>query len=390
MKRICICFVVLMGTLYHVNAQEKLQKSTNIPRPEDEIFKQQVEYKHPGKSGVDVFWNFGKLNAVDKKYNIRYRTEGITKDSIVGTEHLTNYYYHSHGDSLLLAGYENQTTVMNYSQPELLLRFPITYGDSIGSYYYGTGKYCGKLDIISCGSSKSVADAYGMLILPSGDTLRHVMRVHTVKLISENTRLVSEPDTVTVKGMFLDYFSSAAIQHHLDNDSVTLMVDIYKWYAAGYRYPIFETVTTGNLRDKSKTPYFSTAFYYPPTDHEYLGNDEENKKIQKRLSKEDLNNRGNENKHSKNPMLDDLAFRYNFYPNPVQTTLLVEYYISKEAMICYELYNLSGMLIYRTNPEKMQGGTHEYQIDMRQHAEGTYILRVRVNETTYSEKIIKK
>lgn len=247
MKRICICFVVLMGTLYHVNAQEKLQKSTNMPRPEDEIFKQQVEYKHPGKSGVDVFWNFGKLNAVDKKYNIRYRTKGITKDSIVGTEHQTNYYYCSHGDSLLLAGYENQTTVMNYSMPELLLHFPVAYGDSVGSYYYGTGKYCGKLDMTSCGSSKSVADAYGMLILPSGDTLHHVMRVHTVKLISENTRLVSEPDTVTGKGMFWDYFSSAAIQRHLDTDSVTLMVDTYKWYAAGYRYPIFETVTTGNL-----------------------------------------------------------------------------------------------------------------------------------------------
>ena len=89
------------------------------------------------------------------------------------------------------------------------------------------------------------------------------------------------------------------------------MVDTYKWYAAGYRYPIFETVTTGNLRDNGKLPYFSTAFYYPPTDHEYLDNDEENKKIQERLRSEVSNNDENGNKDSKNPILDDLAFLYS-------------------------------------------------------------------------------
>ena len=45
MKRICICLIVLMGILSQLNAQEQLKKSTNIPRPNDAIFKQQVEYK---------------------------------------------------------------------------------------------------------------------------------------------------------------------------------------------------------------------------------------------------------------------------------------------------------------------------------------------------------
>lgn len=54
MKRFYICFIALMGILPHLSAQEKLKKCTNIPRPGDRIFKQQVEYKHPGKSGKDV------------------------------------------------------------------------------------------------------------------------------------------------------------------------------------------------------------------------------------------------------------------------------------------------------------------------------------------------
>ena len=386
MKRFYICFIALMGIPPHLSAQEKLQKCTNIPRPGDRIFKQQVEYKHPGKSGKDVFWNFGKLNAVDKKYNIRYQAEGSTADSVIGTEHQTSYYYRSHGDSLMLAGYENQTTMMDYSLPELLLHFPVAYGDSIGSYYYGTGKYCGKLDMTSCGSSKSIADAYGMLMLPSGDTLRHVMRVHTIKLISEKTRLISNQDMLDGKGTHVDSLSAEAIQRHLNTDSVILLVDSYKWYAAGYRYPIFETVTTGNLRDDGKTPYFSTAFYYPPTDHEYLATDEENKKIQERLNKEDLSNGEN----NKDTTMDEIQFRYNFYPNPVQTTLSFEYFISKAAIVSYDLFTLSGMLVYKTNPEKMQDGAHEHKIDVSQYSEGIYILQVRVNEKTYSEKIIKE
>lgn len=391
MKRAFVYFALLILSIYHLNAQEKLLRSTNIPRPLDNIFKQQVDYKNPGKSGANVFWNFGQLNAIDKKYSIHYRKPGVTTDTIIGTEHNTSYYYLSHGDSLMLSGYENQTTKMDYEKPELLLHFPVVYGDSINSYYFGTGKYCGKLDMMACGSSKSVVDAYGMLILPDGDTLRHVMRIHTVKLISERIQPTHKQDTLQVDSSYVKSLPSADIQLRLDRDSFVLFVDTYKWYAVGYRYPIFETVTTGNLRDKGNTTYFSTAFYYPPTNHDYLASDEENNKLREKLAQEDLKNRGNgKHKDSHNPMQDDLNFRYNFYPNPVNTSLTFEYYISKDAEVSYDLYNLSGSLVYSTKSETQQRGAHEQTIDMSQLAEGTYILRIRVNQTNYSEKIIKK
>ena len=88
--------------------------------------------------------------------------------------------------------------------------------------------------------------------------------------------------------------------------------------------------------------------------------------------------------------MDEIQYRYNFYPNPVQTTLSFEYFISKAAIVSYDLFTLSGMLVYKTNPEKMQGGAHEHKIDVSQYSEGIYILQVRVNEKTYSEKIIKE
>uniref|UniRef100_A0AB33JRV6 Secretion system C-terminal sorting domain-containing protein n=1 Tax=Prevotella sp. GTC17262 TaxID=3236797 RepID=A0AB33JRV6_9BACT len=391
MKRFYLSLLSLVGIFSWLGAQDKLLKTTNRPRPTDRIVKQQVEYKHPGKSGTHVFWNFSEQNTVNPKYNIDYGQLRDAADTIIRTEHQTNYYYILRGDSLMLSGYENQTTRMHYTKPELLLHFPLAYGDSIGSYYHGTGKYCGKLDMASSGLSYSVADAYGLLILPGGDTLKHVIRVHTTKFISEKVQVLSEQDTLQADSLNRKILSDQLIQEFLNNDTTILQEDIYRWYATGYRYPIFETVIAGGMRAKGKTTYFSTAFYYPPNEQSYLADDAENRKIQELLRQEDARRSGNgRGKDARHPMEDELHFRYNFYPNPVRTTLSFEYYISDEAEVSYDLFGLSGILVCRRGPERVQGGAHEYRIDMSQLAAGTYILRVRVNEATYSERIIKR
>lgn len=60
------------------------------------------------------------------------------------------------------------------------------------------------------------------------------------------------------------------------------MTETYKWYAAGYRYPVFETIRTGHLSDSLKAEFFSTAFYYPPGMHQYLKTDTANTELHKK------------------------------------------------------------------------------------------------------------
>lgn len=389
MKRL---FLIVLSTSIPIflPAQERIQKSSNMFRPSDTVLKQQVEYKHPGIKGEDVFWDFGKLKTIDSQYSVRYNHLTSDTSTIVGIEHQTRYYYTLRGDSLLLMGYENPNIKMKYSKPELLLRYPMALGDSIQCCYGGSGRFCDKLDITSFGSSKSIVDGYGMLILPNTDTLRHVVRVHTVKLISEKINATDVRDTL--KNLASIYsLSPISIQNRIDSDSVVLVMDTYRWYAAGYRYPVFETVTTGNLRDKGKTSYFSTAFYYPPKSHDYLTSDEINKKIQERLEKDNQAYKEKQkNKGGHHSIMDEMKFRYNYYPNPVQTSLTFEYYLSKSAELLFELYTLDGVLVYHTKPEKTQQGAHLQQIDMSRYPVGTYILSIRTNGETYSEKIIKK
>ncbi|MDO5665168.1 MAG: T9SS type A sorting domain-containing protein [Bacteroidia bacterium] len=378
-----------------LTAQEQIRSDLNMFRANDTIVKQQVVYKHPGRQGTDILWDFGKLKTIDNKYTVVYEQ---TSDSILsGTEHQTRYFYDFRNDSLFMTGHENSTTKMIYSSPELLLRFPIKLGDKAESYYQGNGVYCDKLDIKAYGTSKSIADATGMIILPSGDTLRHVTRVRTTKLISEkigpllpDMTITSVPDSIRQ----LSVLSVDSINRFLQSDTSVLMTDTYRWYAAGYRYPVFETVSTGSAPSHSKTEYFTTAFYFPPNKHNYLKTDKKNASLLVELAEKDKL-RNNSTSNSKNNVegsvtIDNIEFTYNYYPNPVELQLHFEYYLSKDAQVSFGLYGITGLMVYRSPIKSLKTGTYSEVIDMGYCSRGEYILTIIVNNKPFSEKIIKK
>lgn len=347
------------------------------------------------KQGTGILWDFGKLKTVDSKYTVVYEQTG---DSLLsGTEHHTRYYYGLRNDSLFLTGYENPTTKVVYDSPELILRFPLKLGDKAEGYYQGSGSYCDKLDIKAYGTSSSTADASGMIILPGGDTLRHVTRVRTTKLVSERIAPLL-PDTIITSvsdsTKQLPVFSVDSINYFLQGDTSVLVVDTYRWYAAGYRYPVFETVSTGNYSTAAKTEYFTTAFYFPPDKHAYLKTDRKNTSLQAELLEKDKTENANKNDSGNNVdgsvVIDNMEFTYNYYPNPVESQLNFEYCLSKDAKVSFGLYSITGLMVYRSPVKSLRAGTYAETIDMGYYSRGEYILTIMVNNKPSSEKIIKK
>jgi hypothetical protein len=55
-----------------VIAQTSLKKEYNTFRSEDVIIKQQVKYKHPGRAGANVLWDFSKQETVNEKYKLSF------------------------------------------------------------------------------------------------------------------------------------------------------------------------------------------------------------------------------------------------------------------------------------------------------------------------------
>lgn len=78
-----LIFSIKMSSLF---AQDVLRKEYNMFRSEDVITKQQVKYKHPGRAGANVLWDFSKQETVNGKYKLSY-TQSEQDSSVTGCEH---------------------------------------------------------------------------------------------------------------------------------------------------------------------------------------------------------------------------------------------------------------------------------------------------------------
>jgi len=245
----------VMGLYAQVNRKH------NAIRPGDEIIKQQVEYKDPGRSGENVIWNFSKLKPVNEEYALTYSAPLLLRDSIyimgkdtipkeeinegdliIGKEHYTRYFYRIKNDTLLCLGHQNSLNRIYHNQPYIVIPYPFDYTQKTSKDYSTEGLYSSKERISTQGNIQVQCDAYGMMVLPSGDTLHHVLRTKALQVIKE----------------------ADSLRMTLDNP-LNMEVETYRWYVKGYRYPVFETVRSFEISDTTRNETFNTAFFYSST-----------------------------------------------------------------------------------------------------------------------------
>ena len=372
-------------------AQYSLKKEYNMFRGEDVIVKQQVKFKNPGRAGANVLWDFSKQKSVNEKYKLSYTQ--VDSDSVItGCEHRTLYHYLLRKDSLFLMGYENPTTLMVNRKAELLLTFPFSYRKRIEGYFYGTGSYCNRLDLTTQGKIVTWGDAYGMIILPNGDTLQHVLRVCSLKKIAEKFLPHVQKDSVSQPVINAD-----SIEHHLNRDSIYLQVETYRWYADGYRYPIFETVESITYKNNKPLKHFDTAFLYTPEKHSYLNDDPENLARLDEVEKADKeardkssggSNNNNNNPHGNNP--DNETINYNAYIENGSNKISIEYNLKQTAEVTIGLYDMQGRLLVSYPKTTQPSGFYQEAIALDGFHLGEFLLQIIVNERAYGEKIVKK
>jgi hypothetical protein len=366
--------------IHSVSAQHRLQSKHNMLRAGDEIIKQQVEYKDPGRAGENVLWDFSRLSSVNDEYTLHYGTDNDTL--ITGMEHLTRYRYTLQNDSLLLWGFENQTTRLINPQPELLLKFPVHFAGKSSSYYYAHGKHGNRIELETMGYIETQADAFGTIALPNKDTLKHVLRTRTIKYIAETSQPISE--SYYQKESNPEFIPDDLILARLQTDSVIFAVETFRWYAKGYRYPVFETVRSWQQRtgEDGGHEFLHTAFFFPPQEHYYLDDDEEN------LALLEEDNQADPGNPHANPWS---GLTYNFYPNPVEVNLEIEMYLPKPAnRIRMQLTDRMGRVAWAKEYGSRQQGIHTEQIYMYPFVTGEYILNIWFDDYMIGEKIIKK
>lgn len=379
-------FLLFAVISFGLSAQISLGSSYNMPRSGDRLIKQQVEYKAPGDAGVDALWDFSRQKAIDDHYELRYDLVGV--DSIAGTEHRTMYYYYLRGDSLYSLGYENPTTLVNYRKSEPLLVFPFVYGRTFTDYFDGTGNYCRRLDIHVQGKSTVTADAAGSMVLPGGDTLHHVLRVHTCKqMIEKMTPIVSGSSLRSDTLPFV--LDRDSIELRLANDSSSIQVDTWRWYAEGYRYPVFESVEGSVGKPGARVPYYAVSFYYPPYEQYYaLEADAENQTRRDGLAEKEYSVSNEDSGSNAGNYSDDLV-SYGLTINS-EGLLRISYTLHSQADVTIGLFDLQGRQLSHIQRLQSPEGSYTEAISLNDLTAGEYLFRLTVGGKTFGEKVVKR
>ncbi len=422
MKKILSVVLIVPFAVLSLFSQPVLDASLFCPRPGDALSREEVVFKDPGRPGKSVFWDFSSLIPVEKK-KIRL-PESLDLSRIDFTKTDISQYFHevsdaaapvsywasssgytvesssgmlthysSSGDSLLVRAYENPTTSVSYSRPAVALRFPVSYKDHILSYYYGEGNYADALAITLRGSLESEADAYGRLILPGQDTLDNVLRIRLVdtsidertphelkKLEKAKTKKEGEAEKQEKELL-------KEIEQALKKSIRLHIIETCRWYARGYRYPVFETRREYVEENGRSTNETLRAFLYSPASQraDYLDKDPANLALLDNLSQP---NHSSPQGPNDNPLQVTAAIHYNFYPNPVTTDLSVEVSLPDDTPFNVSLYSLQGQLLYSTRCEK-HNGLHTETVPMGNLLQGNYLLRINCSGETFTEKIVK-
>lgn len=338
-------------------AQTVLTSSRNMFREGDVLSRKQIEDGSIGQRGENVVWDFSDVQVLNR--NFRQKFAAVPDTCLLAcTERGTRYYYQLEGDSLLLKGFENNLTKLDYVRPQAMLRFPVHYGDSIGGVYQAHGFYCDRQALHCYGRYKTVADGSGTLVLPGGDTLRNVLRVRT---LSKGIDRLSARDRKT--------------EIPSSGDTLHVVRETIRWYAAGYRYPIMESTTTIAKGDR----HYSAMYYCPPEEQLYLALDDENRQYREEMQQSGNGNNGGSDATGAN-------ITYHVTQNKDARRLTVDFSLSERQQVDFILSDPRGVVHRSLSRTGEAGVSQTVDINYGGLRRGQYVLYIRVNGKQYAEK----
>ena len=355
-------------------SQIVLEKDSDCFLKNELQLKRQLDCTHrdEGGSGGTVLWDFSDWKLI--KENIVSRYFFTSQNSVSEYEYRTFFDYELKNDTIILCGYKNSTTDISYTVPEILLIYPLNFGDSISQYYYGGGNYCDHFDLKIFGKKEVCVDAYGTIILPSGDTVFNVLRVHSEKKVSEEMT-VGKP----IKKTEIYIPPIDTIATHFNNSVDWMKIDVFEWYMENHCRPIFKLIKNTVYRSNKPYRYFETAFY-SPLEGAYVDG-------------EDAVRLGHVRKKNDSSVYEDIGkktFLFELYPDDNKNNIVLEYSLVESVDVDVILFDIQGRLLFRDSWKRQPPGFYKIYIDISQYPFCNFIVRLSINEKVYSKKIFIK
>ena len=348
-----ISFLAFLALLFGmISAHGQVSLTGMAPSSADSLQKSRIRYFSPGMGGRNRVWDFsGKLGSKGAS-QVMFMKDSTGVVSVIESGKIS--YFLTTSDTLILIGSESPLEKREYPVNKVSRKFPLEYGDSVSKPFRCEGMYCGDHPFREAGTTAVRVDADGSIVLAENDTVRNVLRVHTIDSYS----------------ICMDIDSAA-----LDSARLTQVIDErFEWYLPGSQYPIIEDVTSttyfnmeaiGTTRHAyCNLPEDQAANYITPLDEDYT--DE-----QDGFSEEDQ------------PLPDIIHYEIETQGNVIH----MSYDLDEDATITTIVANHMGFLSIYNQWTQEAGLGYSAQIDCNGLRPGIYILYINVNGKVYSEKV---
>lgn len=318
-----LLFLAMLGVGVTSLAQTTLTSSNLNPQAGESFTDNQCNYQSPGSAGANQTWDFSTLTSTGSQ-STSYSATSVAGANLKADYGSSQAYilYNSSGQEMLQA--DNGSTVITYSDGEMLFQFPMAYGTTVTDDFRATFTSNG-FPAVREGSNQQEADAYGTLILP-GQTISDVIRIHYTQDYS---------DTIDIGTPYV----------------VDYQTDIYIWYRAGYHSHLL-SFTSYNFGGQ-------TGSYGIYTNTTTVGTEA--------ISGID---------------------KVTILGNPVKDVINFQVEATTQKTINYSLYDALGQNVYLTNTSEISNGINSYSIDVNSLPSGMYALKISDNESAINKLII--
>lgn len=327
-----------------------LTKEANLMCDSDDISIQRIPFFHAVGYGEGLLWEFPDIEPLGR-LNIVHRKDSLGVFTMLTDRDIT--YYKLSNDTLYAVGMESPLIRLDYSSQLLNMNYPFSYGDSISRPFIGEGVYCGDHPFREQGTLTIVGDATGSMIVRD-DTLPDVLRTYTLKSYS----------------ICMDIDSAA-----LDTARLKQVIEErYDWYARGYRYPVFTTLTSTSYNNMQEIGTVQKAYCMLP-DTQCLLIDSVNEDIRRTdslLRSEQA--RAN---------MDIMHYTVSINGNIVS----IEYSLDEDANVSALISDTRGIIYRRNRQYNSKGSGYYISLDCSGLNHGQYILYINVNGNVYNQKI---
>lgn len=344
--RTLLLYGVLAVSVLTLQAQVPIKQEYNSPRMGDILCKVQIPYVDLGESGRSCVWYLKDLSDGSPSVWQAISTKG---DTIAIYEKGRINHYISRNDTLFDKGWQERRAYSLYEQMKPVLRYPFNYRDSIGGSFCGSGQEENHSYTVS-GLCYSKIDAKG-IITDTQDTLQHVNRLlHHSEYILEYSGL----------------------------SSIHLVEDNYKWYCAGYRYPVMESYITKVIKNSVSTTIDSISYLFLPALQCELNEDPDNMKLLEELAELE--------KMENADMMSNLKAGLSADGMSVRIT----YTLIKEGDIEFSASDMVGFILGHTRIADQEEGDYELVIPLSRRPIGnTLMLNIKAGEKTLCIKVFK-